>query len=341
MLSRRQFLRGLAAAVAAPTTAAVASPRSGAFDVRGVVLIPDDLSWTAWPERAAAAGLTTLALHHGASVQKVLRFIRSPEGRHFLESAHRLGLDVEYELHAMSDLLPREHFAKNKSLFRTDDKGDRVPDCNLCVHSKEALEIAAENAVRIAAELKPTTHRYFYWGDDGQPWCRCPRCKGLADSDQALLLENHLVRTLRRVDSRAQLSHLAYAGTLQPPKQVRPEPGIFLEYAPIHRTYDLPYAEQKGGADAIEALDANLAVFGARHAQVLEYWLDVSRFSGWRHPAVKLPWNEAVFRADLDTYRKRGIRRITSFAVYIDADYVKRYGEPTAIAAYGSGLRGR
>jgi hypothetical protein len=59
---------------------------------------------------------------------------------------------------------------------------------NICVHSPAALDIAAENAVAIARTLRPTTGRYFYWGDDGKPWCRCPQCKGLSDSDQATLL---------------------------------------------------------------------------------------------------------------------------------------------------------
>ena len=36
----------------------------------------------------------------------------------------------------------------------------------------------AENAVAIAKMLRPTTGRYFFWGDDGKPWCRCPECKG-------------------------------------------------------------------------------------------------------------------------------------------------------------------
>ena len=72
---------------------------------------------------------------------------------------------------------------------------------------------------------------------------------------------------------------------------------------------------------------------------MLEYWLDVSRFSGWKRPAKKLPWNREVFLADLDTYAGRGIRHVTTFACYIDADYLKRHGEPLALNDYGAGLR--
>jgi hypothetical protein len=220
------------------------------------------------------------------------------------------------------------------------EQGQRTADANLCVHSARALDIAAENALALAQTLKPTTGRYFFWGDDGSPWCRCPDCRGLSDSDQALLFENRLLQALRKTEPRAQVAHLAYGNTLPPPKQLKPAPGIFLEYAPIHRRYDLPYAAQQDQShqDRLEMLDANLAVFGAQNAQVLEYWLDVSRVSRWKKPALKLPWNSAVFAADLDTYGARGIRHVTSFAVFIDADYLLRHGEPP-LDEYGAKLR--
>jgi hypothetical protein len=44
--------------------------------------------------------------------------------------------------------------------------------------------------------------------------------------------------------------------------------------------------------------------------------------------------------ADLDTYGTRGMRRITTFAAWVDAEYVTRFGEPNSIEEYGSGLNG-
>lgn len=117
---------------------------------------------------------------------------------------------------------------------------------------------------------------------------------------------------------------------------------MFLEYAPIKRRYDIPYEKQAGlgQVDGLEALDANLRVFPAETAQVLEYWLDVSRFSQWKRPAVRLPWRRDVLEADLATYAARGIGHVTSFAVYVDADYRRRYGEPGFIREYGEALSG-
>jgi hypothetical protein len=319
--------------------AAAAGP-AAFFQTRGVVLTPDDFSLTDWPQRVSRAGLTTIGLHHGVSPQKVVDFIQSDQGRRFLEDCRRLSLQVEYELHAVKELLPRSLFSKDKNLFRMDDKGERTADFNLCVSSPAALEIAAERALEIGRKLRPTSQRYFFWGDDGVPWCRCSECRDLSDSDQALIFENHLLQALRQAWPEARLAHLAYSNTLAPPRKIKPAPGVFLEYAPIKRRYDLPYERQTGtdSADQLGMLDANLAWFGAAEAQVLEYWLDVSRFSGWRRPAVKLPWNKEVFAQDLNTYGRRGIRHITSFAVFIDADYIARHGEPP-LEKYGALLK--
>ena len=98
-----------------------------AFLTRGVVLVPEDLTLTDWPERAKRAGLTTIGIHHQNSPQAVIDWIRTDAGQRFLDSCGKLGLEVEYELHAMKELLPRSLFAKNPEFFRMDDKGNRNP----------------------------------------------------------------------------------------------------------------------------------------------------------------------------------------------------------------------
>ena len=313
-------------------------------ETRGIVLELSDLTWPDWPERLAAAGLNTLALHPWPTVdvRPLVEFVTSDDGQAFLTRCRRLGLRLEYELHALSVLLPRELFDQRRELFRMDDEGHRTPDANLCCSQPEALDLVAANAVELSRVLRPDTGRYFFWGDDGKAWCRCPHCRELSESEQALTVENHLLQVLRETDPCATVAHLAYHGTMAPPTQVGPLPGIFLEYAPIHRQYEQPFTTQPGavGEDCLESLDANLEVFGTAGAQVLEYWLDVSRFSKWRKPAVELPWSEAVFLADVAAYRSRGIRHLTSFGAFLDAAYIEAYGEPP-LAAYGRGLAAR
>ncbi|MBN1641237.1 MAG: DUF4838 domain-containing protein [Anaerolineae bacterium] len=317
------------------------------FAMRGVVLTPSDVSTWDWPQAAQTAGLDTIALHGPPG--SIVAFLRTSAGATYLETCAALGLQVEYELHAARDLLPRELFTQDRAMFRMDESGDRVPDCNLCVHSQRGLDVACERATAYAEILRPATGRYHFWVDDAQPMCRCPQCRGLSDSDQALILENALLGALRRVDPQATLAHLAYHNTLPAPSEVRPQPGIYLEYAPIQRRHDTPFGQRNAARDGplapthgeqLDALDDNLEVFEPEDAQVLEYWLDVSRFAHWRREDIAaLPWNAQVFADDLRTYAARGIRRVTSFAVWIDGAYVRRYGSPP-IQAYGAALCG-
>jgi hypothetical protein len=357
MISRREFLRtsgaalnlaaaaGLTGSCASRQTAARSATSQPCFLTRGVVLVVKDMETYDWPRLAQEVELTTLATHIQPS--EIAAFMKTESGQQFLNGCRERRINVEHELHALSDLLPRSMFHKYPAMFRMNEKGQREGDVNLCVHSTAALELAAENAVLYTRLLPSTTGRYFYWLDDGGPMCRCPECRGFSDSDQALLLENHLLRAIRQVDGRATLAHLAYANTLEAPAQVKPEAGIFLEFAPIQRRYDAPLSRREATmargnlthGRLLDALDANLAWFGSTGAQVLEYWLDVSRFSAWnRAQTVEIPWNAAVFHDDLATYAQRGIRHVTTFAAWLDGDYARRWGV-APVRAYGAGMK--
>jgi len=315
------------------------------FQSRGAVLVVKDMQTLDWPALAKEAGLTTLATHIKPS--EIAAFVRTEAGEKFLAGCRRHGLEVEHELHALEDLLPRGLFDKDQTMFRMGDDGQRLREYNLCVHSAAALEVVAENAVDFTRRLRSTTGRYFYWIDDGVPMCRCPKCRGYTDSDQALIYANAVWRAIRQTDPRARLAHLAYSNTLTAPKQVKPEAGVFLEFAPIERRFDAPLSQREARcrsrdlthAQMLEALDANLEWFGREGAQVLEYWLDASLFAGWkREQTVAIPWNDAVFRDDLGTYARRGLRHVRTFAAWVDADYTRRWGT-APVRAYGAGLR--
>src|SRR5436305_1804681 len=73
--------------------------------------------------------------------------------------------------------------------------------------------------------------------------------------------------------------------------RVKPLPGVFLYFAPYTRQYDHPLSQRDvpgikptpthspiGHGQLLDLLDANIEVFGSTGAQVLEYWLDLSRF---------------------------------------------------------------
>ncbi len=311
------------------------------FDARGLVLIPPDFTLPDWPERLAGAGLNLLGLHvTGGPPSELTAFLATDAGQAMLARCRSLGLDIEYELHALAELLPRALFEREPELFRMDENGNRAADCNLCPSNPQALRIVGENAVALSRILTPTTHRYYLWSDDGRPWCHCPQCAGLNDADQALLTTNALLGALRTWDPQARVAGLVYHRTLSPPTQVQPAPGVFLEFAPIERRWDRPLTDRSIEAHArlLDALDAAIEVYGVdEHSQVLEYWMDASRHSGWKRPATRIPWHPEVLAADLEHYAVKGFRRVTSFGCYLDQEYVNLHGEPP-VADYGAAL---
>lgn len=319
---------------------------SSRFDMKGIVLTVNDLENVDWAALAHESGINTIGTH--IRPQQVADFMATEKGRKFLDDCNRYGIHVEHQLHAVSELLPRDLFEKDSTMFRMDRKGRRRNDVNLCVHSEAALDTVAARALHYARLLPATNHRYYFWIDDNRPMCQCPECSKYSDSEQALILENRIIKELRTFDPEAQLAHLAYVNTLPAPRQVQPEEGIFLEFAPIYRSWDKPLKEEQIGDAAIEKnpakqtnlyyLKENLEVFPAETTVVLEYWLDVSLFSNWKKPAVKLPWKRDVYLADLDTYAEYGIRNVTSFAAYIDDRYVQDYADLDFLPEYGEGL---
>src|SRR5690606_38647022 len=104
----------------------------------------EDIQSLDWPALAGQAGLTTLSVHTSDANHQ------SEEFKKFLQDCERLHIDVEYEQHAMAQLLPRSLFAEKPHLFRMDENGKRVDDFNCCPSSQEGLDIIAENARRRA-----------------------------------------------------------------------------------------------------------------------------------------------------------------------------------------------
>ncbi len=145
------------------------------YQMRGVILDPHDLESVEWVKLAAENGINTIGTHMApgskAMCAEISEFILSEKGQASLAECEKYGIDVEHQLHAMKELLPRELFAEDSTMFRMNEEGRRVADVNCCVHSEHALDIIVKNAVEFAKVLRPTNHRYYYWLDDGKPVC--------------------------------------------------------------------------------------------------------------------------------------------------------------------------
>lgn len=311
------------------------------FQLRGIIVAwddikdPDNLDWI---ELMKKNSLNTISVF-GHDYD-------SPEYYAFKQKCIDAGLDFEYEEHAMTWLLPRELFATHPEYFRMDENGVRRPDGNGCPSSQEALEVMMSNVPAFAKIHTPTNHKYYTWLFDGGDVCHCEKCRGLNVADQGLIFENHIIKALKKIDPEAKLAHLAYHNSTPAPSKIKPEKDIFLEWAPFLRRWDKPLSDKEARredqvwthGDYIRMLEDNLKVFPAETAQVLEYWMDDSLYSGWKKPQVQVPWHKDVFLQDIALYASYGIRNITAYAAYVDSWYLKTYKDISFVDDYGQGL---
>jgi len=312
---------------------------------RGLLVHPHELD-AQWLNTCASLGLNVIGLHPPGGVranetlQSLLDLHREPGFRALLRQAGAMGLVVEYEMHALSWLVPRSMAAEHPDWFRMDEAGRRVADFNLCPSSREAMAYLTARAEELARLLPAETHRYYFWPDDvSKARCHCPACEGLSASDQQLMLVHAMLAGVRRADPAGTMPFLAYLDTREPPVHVQPQEGVFLEFAPIHRRADRPIGDPGCAENAAETahLQELLALFGAKNAQVLEYWLDNSLYSGWEYPPKAFATWDDIMAQDVQYYSGLGFERITTFACYLGEDYRKLHGEPD-LSGYGRAL---
>lgn len=323
------------------------------FRMRGLVFSNDDAGWNGTSFDRSKIDYINIAKNHHINCLSVYNFPNGTQAwEDFKAECAANNIDIEFQEHMIGALLQRgAKLAEHPDYFRMDEKGNRVTG-NACPSSPEAIAILKEQAKWVAATYRSTNNKYYCWMDDGvyggaAPICNCPKCKaaGWNAADQALIFENAILEGLRSVNPKATLAHLAYDYTIEAPSKVKPVDGIFLEFAPIHRSYEYPLSNKgvrKGGhqthGQMLQCLEANLKVFPSETAQVLEYWVDASLASDYKIGALKpVPWNLTIFNDDLATYASYGIHCVTAYSAFIGPVYAGKYGV-TCLEQYGDGL---
>ena len=318
------------------------------FERRGALVHPNELD-EMWLHEMKRLQLNVLGLHprggHWAinCLDDLLCRLKTAEVQRLLAMAEDMGITVEYEMHAMSWLMPRKWFGEHPEWFRMNEAGERVPDLNICASSPEALERLTERSEFLARQLPTKSHRYYFWLDDaGKSACHCPACAELTPSDQQMICLNAMLRGIRAADPQAKLAYIAYIDTMKIPEHVKPDEGIFLEYAPIKRRMDIPLFQPGCPENEKETAELSklLEFFGTKDSQVLEYWLDNSYFSNWKFPPKQFNLQESVMRQDVADYKKLGFESVTTFACFLGEAYRTQFGLPD-INAYGDALLGK
>lgn len=318
------------------------SIKSSFFKMRGIVASWNDVN------NPSKIDYIQIAKDNGINTFSIFNADRnSLAWKNFARKCTEANIDIEYEEHMLAFLLPRDLFEKHPDYFRMDENGNRVNDANGCPSNPGTLAEVHKNAINIGRNYVPTNNRYYFWLDDGGGICHCNDCKNYNAADQALIFENVIIKALKDINPDAMLAHLCYHNTVDPPLKITPNDDIFLEFAPFTRSWSAPlshtWVKAPGSSlthgDYLKALKDNLEIFPVETAQVLEYWMDVSLFSGWNpSKLVKVPWNNDYFLDDIHTYASLGIRNITCYTVYVGPNYVTQFGEVSFLSEYGQGL---
>ena len=302
---------------------------------RGIVIHDTDCG-DYWAARLESSGLNLLGVHPAGganahlSLEACAAFVQTREWEAFRARMNAAGLAVEFEMHALTWMLPRPLFGAHPDWFRMDGTGARTPLHNCCASSPEALDHLRTRAAALAARFSSDTHRYHFWIDDvSEARCLCPACRDLSASDQVMVLTNAIAEGVRAADPQGKTAYLAYCGALEAPQRVKPLPYVFLEYAPIRRDTERPLFDPECPKNAAEtaSLPALLDLFGREDAKALDYWADNSLFSRWKLPPRRFALNEAVCRADALSYAALGFEAVTSFGCFLGENYRALWGD--------------
>ena len=302
-------------------------------NIRTELLIhPEELN-DRWIERAKDISLDRLTLHPWGgksahlSLERMLCDLERPEIRALIDKLCDAGIEIGYEFHAGSYLLPRELFDTHPEYFRMNESGERVKELNFCFSNEDALKTVADNAKKLAKRLYRSSDNFHFWLDDARDMgCKCPKCAQKSVSDHQLNVMNTILAALREERPNAKLCYLAYFEAMALPERTKASDGIFLEYAPIERDLTAPLST--ADEHTLNMLCALIDFFGKENTKVLEYWYDNSLFSKWKKPPVRFVARNEVVSADVDFYSSLGFESIASFACFLGEDYVELFGEP-------------
>lgn len=272
----------------------------------------------AWLSPLKKSGIKLLGLHVDPRRAGVGEFLDFVEGnRALIRRFEESGIRVEYKLHTLNYLLPRELFASDSALFRMNQRGERTDDYNACPSSAEALALIERGAERLARLLRQGSRRYHFWLDDdlgGDIRCRCPKCRGLSAAEQNVRFCEAMLRGLRRYDAKATLSFLVYGE--EAVGRELPE-GLFSEYAPFKRRHDISLAEEENAAYRARC-ESLINRCGGNESEVLEYFLsyDYAAFCKDGKRTAE----------DIAYYRSLGVGFLTTFTVFPEKNYVEKHG---------------
>jgi len=264
------------------------------FTRRGIVIHRNNTAFMGWLNFAPKVKLNTISLHSLDGIEEMEDLTKDN------------GLQFGLKIHFYEDVISIDRWDIDRSRERTRALLDILPEKIRELHLWPADGV-----------LKPAPGQERY-----------------SIQDLALAFTNEMASFLREIRHDYRMAFLAYWSTWAIPRQIKPVKGVFLEMAPIHRSFSYPVNAPPGtrNGDSVGPIVEGLVeVFDPAETQVLGYWLDSSlfgrgRFKPWQG---RLPFIPEIIRKDLAFYRSLVVREIDTFAVGVDVGYLARFTSPT------------
>ena len=121
---------------------------------QGIIIHPEELT-EQMLELLKNTNINVLGLHPAGgrnaarNLENFLLLMETEEFQNKLQEVRKLGILIEYEMHVLSWLVPRELYADVPEWFRMNQEGKRVNDYHVCVSNPEVLEYISQRTEQL------------------------------------------------------------------------------------------------------------------------------------------------------------------------------------------------
>ncbi len=206
--------------------------------------------------------------------------------------------------HALARIVPPGEFGETHPEYFRELGGQRVvprpgqgAGWQPCTSNPEVVNLAVE-AARAAFDEDPELWSFSISPNDGYGWCECAACRALDPPEagtgqggymgrRMLIFANQVAEQVAQTHPDRYVAFYAYAGTVEPPTDVRAHPNVVVAVAPYGRV-----------GCGIHAFDDPRCEPGARFRELLEGWAAICDTVMAREYFTGLvPETEAITRA--------------------------------------------
>ncbi len=189
---------------------------------------------------------------------------------------------VDYALfvHTYNTLVPPDTYFKEHPEYFSELAGKRQA-VQLCLTNPDVLRITISR-VKEVLRSKPHAEIISVSPNDGEGYCECAKCKAIDDADGTkagtlIRFVNAVADAVKDEFPEVRISTLAYLGTVQPPKSVKPRPNVAIQLCTDKHAWAKPFLTITETTEFQKAMEAWAAIGATMH--IWDYTVNFSHYS--------------------------------------------------------------